>query len=78
MYALLIPAASGYERCSETADQSGSRLTPKLLGRRSECEALNQLAADALAGQSRVTVLRGEAGVAKGTQIVRDELTGAR
>ncbi len=35
---------------------------PEFLGRRSECEALDRLLADALAGQSRVTVLRGEAG----------------
>src|SRR5215471_1016497 len=41
------------------------RLSPKLLGRRSECEALDRLVADALAGRSRVTVLRGEAGVGK-------------
>ncbi len=38
---------------------------PKLLGRRSECEALDRLLADALAGRSRVTILRGEAGVGK-------------
>jgi DNA-binding CsgD family transcriptional regulator len=36
-----------------------------LLGRRSECEALDRLVADALAGRSRVAVLRGEAGVGK-------------
>ena len=36
-----------------------------LLGRRAECEALDRLLADALAGRSRVTVLRGEAGVGK-------------
>jgi DNA-binding CsgD family transcriptional regulator len=41
------------------------RLPPKLLGRRSECEALDRLVADAFAGRSRVTVLRGEAGVGK-------------
>ena len=41
------------------------RQPPKLLGRRSECEALDRLVADALAGRSRVTVLRGEAGVGK-------------
>jgi predicted ATP-dependent serine protease len=34
-------------------------------GRRAECEALDRLLADALAGFSRVTVLRGEAGVGK-------------
>ena len=38
---------------------------PKLLGRRSECEVLDLLLADAAAGRSRVTVLRGEAGVGK-------------
>jgi DNA-binding CsgD family transcriptional regulator len=38
---------------------------PKLLGRRSECNELERLLADALAGQSRVMVLRGEAGVGK-------------
>jgi DNA-binding CsgD family transcriptional regulator len=37
----------------------------KLLGRRGECEALDQVLADALARRSRVTVLRGEAGVGK-------------
>jgi DNA-binding CsgD family transcriptional regulator len=40
-------------------------LPPKLLGRRSECEALDRLVADAFAGRSRVTVLRGEAGAGK-------------
>ena len=37
----------------------------KLLGRRAECEALDRLLTDALAGRSRVIVLRGEAGVGK-------------
>ena len=37
----------------------------KLLGRRAECEALDGLLTDALAGHSRVTVLRGDAGVGK-------------
>jgi DNA-binding CsgD family transcriptional regulator/tetratricopeptide (TPR) repeat protein len=41
------------------------RQPPKLLGRGSECEALDRLVADTLAGRSRVTVLRGEAGVGK-------------
>ena len=36
-----------------------------LLGRRSECEALDRLLAEVVAGTSRVTVLRGEAGVGK-------------
>jgi DNA-binding CsgD family transcriptional regulator len=38
---------------------------PWLHGRRSECEALNRLVADVGAGQSRVLVLSGEAGVGK-------------
>src|SRR5215218_7649793 len=38
---------------------------PKLLGRHPECAALDQLLADVLDGTSRVTVLRGEAGVGK-------------
>ena len=38
---------------------------PELLGRRGECEVLDGLLADVLAGRSRVTVLRGEAGVGK-------------
>ena len=37
----------------------------RLLGRRAECEALDRLLTDALAGRSRVTVLRGDAGVGK-------------
>ena len=37
----------------------------KLLGRRAECEALDRLVVDALAGRSGVLVLRGEAGVGK-------------
>src|SRR3712207_3677084 len=37
----------------------------RLLGRRGECEALDQLIADVLAGRSRVIVLRGEAGSGK-------------
>jgi DNA-binding CsgD family transcriptional regulator/tetratricopeptide (TPR) repeat protein len=38
---------------------------PRLLGRKRECEALDQLLADALAGRSAVTILRGEAGAGK-------------
>ena len=51
---------------------------PKLLGRRSECEALDRLLADALAGRSRVTVLRGEAGVGKSALLgcLSDRLAG--
>jgi hypothetical protein len=37
----------------------------RLLGRRSECEALDRLLTDALSGRSGVAVLRGEAGVGK-------------
>jgi DNA-binding CsgD family transcriptional regulator len=37
----------------------------RLLGRRGECEALDRLLTDVLAGASRVTVLRGDAGVGK-------------
>src|SRR5262249_15050540 len=36
-----------------------------LLGRRAECEQLDGVLADALAGRSRVVVLRGEAGAGK-------------
>src|SRR5207344_2900402 len=36
-----------------------------LLGRRSECEALDRLLTEALTGRSRVIVVRGEAGVGK-------------
>jgi hypothetical protein len=36
---------------------------PELLGRQSECEALDRLAAGVRSGQSRVLVLEGEAGV---------------
>ena len=36
-----------------------------LLGRAGECQALDRLVASARAGQSRVLVLRGEAGVGK-------------
>jgi DNA-binding CsgD family transcriptional regulator len=37
----------------------------RLLGRRAECEALDRLLTDALAGRSGVTVVRGEVGVGK-------------
>ena len=37
----------------------------ELVGRRAECEALDRLVADVLAGTSRVLVLRGDAGVGK-------------
>jgi DNA-binding CsgD family transcriptional regulator len=41
------------------------RGSTELIGRRSECDALDRLLADALAGTSRVTVLRGDPGVGK-------------
>jgi DNA-binding CsgD family transcriptional regulator len=37
----------------------------RLIGRHAECEALDQLVTDTLSGQSRVIVLRGEAGAGK-------------
>jgi DNA-binding CsgD family transcriptional regulator len=37
----------------------------RLVGRRAECQALDRLVREALAGQSRVVVLRGEAGIGK-------------
>jgi predicted ATPase len=37
----------------------------RLLGRRSERETLDGIVTDALAGQSRVIVVRGEAGIGK-------------
>src|SRR5688500_814259 len=49
-----------------TSPQSQDRRqSSNLLGRRSECEALDQLLTDALASRSGVLVLRGEAGVGK-------------
>src|SRR5664279_4106299 len=42
-----------------------SRPGPELRGRRSECETLDRLLADVRAGQSRVLVLCGEAGIGK-------------
>src|SRR4029453_8278443 len=45
---------------------SRDRVQPsRLLGRRIECEELDRLLGDALAGRSQVIVLRGEAGVGK-------------
>ncbi len=38
---------------------------PRLLGRRAECDVLEQLLEDARAGESRVVVVRGEAGAGK-------------
>jgi DNA-binding CsgD family transcriptional regulator len=41
------------------------RSAARLVGRQSECEALDQLVDDVLGGRSRVVVLRGDAGVGK-------------
>jgi DNA-binding CsgD family transcriptional regulator len=46
------------------AADAGKRAA-RLLGRRSECEVLDRLVADVVAGASRVLVLRGDAGVGK-------------
>jgi DNA-binding CsgD family transcriptional regulator len=53
-------------------EPSKSEAGVKLLGRRNECEALDRLLADALAGRSRVIVLRGEAGVGKSALQTRE------
>lgn len=52
----------------------------RLLGRRNECEALDRLVADVVAGASRVAVLRGEAGVGKSALLayLRERTTGWR
>jgi DNA-binding CsgD family transcriptional regulator/tetratricopeptide (TPR) repeat protein len=54
------------------------RRSPNLLGRRSECEGLDRLVADARAGRSGVIVLRGEAGVGKSALLdyVSDRVSG--
>ena len=44
---------------------------PALLGRDAECEALEGLLRDVLAGQSRVLILRGEAGIGKSALLGR-------
>ena len=51
-----------------------------MLGRRAECEAVDRLLADVLVGQSRVLVLRGEAGVGKTALLsyVAEEAAGCR
>src|SRR6266852_5335844 len=59
---------------------SNSHPGPGLRGRRTECAALDQLLAEARAGQSRVLVLRGEAGVGKTALLgyVREQASGFR
>jgi ABC-type transport system involved in cytochrome c biogenesis ATPase subunit len=53
-----------------------SAQTRELLGRRSECDALDRLVANVRAGQSAVLVVRGEAGVGK-TALLRSLIDGA-
>jgi DNA-binding CsgD family transcriptional regulator len=48
-----------------SAAATGRASTTRLLGRHAECEALDRLAADVVAGSSRVLVLHGDAGVGK-------------
>jgi len=52
----------------------------EFVGRRAECEALDRLVADVLAGASRVLVLRGDAGVGKSALLshLSDRVTGWR
>jgi len=52
----------------------------KLLGRQAECQALDRLLTDAVAGQSRVMVLRGEPGIGKSALLayVSDRAKGMR
>jgi DNA-binding CsgD family transcriptional regulator len=52
----------------------------ELLGRRGECDALDRLVADVLAGASRVLVLRGDAGVGKSALLrhLSDQVAGWR
>src|SRR5215467_5955956 len=83
-----VPAAdircadTGYEQSPNCAGgpptSQDPRPPPELLGRRSEREALDRLLADALAGRSRVTVLRGEAGAGKSALLgyLSDQLAG--
>jgi DNA-binding CsgD family transcriptional regulator len=58
------PAAGSTRRGSALAAESGAG-GATLLGRRSECEALDRLLIDVESGTSRVTVLRGDPGVGK-------------
>ncbi len=59
---------------------AGSGDGARLAGRRSECEALDQLVTDVLTGTSRVLVLRGDAGVGKSVLLrhLSERLTGWR
>src|SRR5215472_6060623 len=75
-------ADTGYEQSPNCAGgpptSQDPRPPPELLGRRSEREALDRLLADAVAGRSRVTVLRGQAGAGKTALLgyLSDQLAG--
>ena len=56
-----VPATAG----TSAPAPDGAAPGRGLHGRRRECEALDRLVADVQAGQSRVLVLRGEAGAGK-------------
>ena len=57
--------ALGGEPPAQAMESTSARRARTLLGRRAECEFLDTILADALAGRSRVVVLRGEAGAGK-------------
>jgi hypothetical protein len=59
-----LPAGPGRARVGGNMAGSPPRAL-RLLGRRSECETLDRLVADARAGQGRVPVVRREAGWAR-------------
>ena len=59
------PASVRYMVAPKGLPHVGGRPVMRLLGRRVECEALDRLLADAVAGTSQALVLRGEAGVGK-------------
>ncbi len=59
------PASVRYRVAPKGLPHVGGRPVMRLLGRRVECEALDRLLADAVAGTSQALVLRGEAGVGK-------------
>src|SRR5262245_29612112 len=60
-----VPAASARAEPIRAPDGGSAMAVERLLGRRAECEALDRLLTDALAGRSGAAVLRGEAGVGK-------------
>jgi DNA-binding CsgD family transcriptional regulator len=59
------PASVRYRVARKGLPHVGGGPVMRLLGRRVECEALDRLLADAVAGTSQALVLRGEAGVGK-------------